>query len=122
MELKGDKTKTKNQHLKYRQAAPVGLAKEHPDLPDFFTLQIELRNGEIREMQAIDAFFVQVSNCYEIILATGGLKVYPLDVIAELTYDNDYILIKQIKKEIMEKRAIEAQVQAIKGQKNDPKK
>lgn len=122
MELKNDKTRSKNKHLKYRNSAPTGLMKEHPDLPDFFTLQVELRSGEIREMQAIDAFYVQVSNCYEIILATGGLKVYPLDVIAELTYDNDYILIKQIKKEIMEKKAIEAQVQAIKRQQNEPKK
>ena len=116
MELKGDKTKTKNQHLKYRQAAPVGLAKEHPDLPDYFTINVELRSGEVREFKAIDAFYVQPSNCYEVVLATNEIKVYPIDVIAELTFDKDYILIKQIKKELSDKRAMESQLHAVKNQ------
>ena len=76
------------------------LPKVDPELPPFFSVTFDLRNGSKISFEAIDCMFVPGSQCFQVISTDEEVKVIPRDVISQVIYDKRYLKIIEIKKRL----------------------
>ena len=76
------------------------LPKEHPELPPFFRVTFELRNGREISFDTTDCTFISGSQCFQVLTTNEEIKIFPRDVVAQLTYDKRFIKIKEIERKI----------------------
>lgn len=103
MQLKGDAFQAQNDHLKMREVAPVALIKDDPRIPDFYQITVELRNGEKRTFEAIN-YIPPQQGMIEIHTVTEEIKVYPVEVICEISFDPQFYKLLQVRAELLRKQ------------------
>lgn len=79
------------------------IPKEDPELPSCYGITFELRNGTRKTFEVVSHAYLSELRAFEIVTQEEEVRIEPMEVIAEISFDKRWLKILEIRQKNLAK-------------------